>query len=48
MSNQMEIMELSISSLKEYMVNMFYHYPAMATIWSDMNRQEKNVRPTRR
>ena len=42
MSNQMEIMELSISSLKEYMVNMFYHYPAMATIWSNMNRQEQN------
>ena len=42
MSNQMEIMELSINSLKEYMVNMFYHYPAMATIWSNMNRQEQN------
>ena len=25
------------------MVNMFYHYPVMTTIWSNVNRQEQNV-----
>jgi len=39
----MEVLEQSINSLKEYMDQMFYHYPVMETTWTNMNREEQAV-----
>jgi meiotic recombination protein SPO11 len=41
MSISLEMLEQSISSLKEYMVQMFNHYPVMETSWFGMDRVEQ-------
>ena len=43
MSISMEMMDLFIDSLKEYLAKMFYHYPAMVSSWSTMDSQEQTM-----
>ena len=43
MSIHMDMLEQSIISLKEYMVQVFAHYPAMENTWYTMSRQEQAI-----
>ena len=39
----MDVLDHSINSLRENMVEMFNHYPPMETVWSSMSQEEQAV-----